>query len=292
MQRFWCVTLVLVGCGGAEDLDSSPDGGGSVVDAPVSEPDAPVTPINKISIVFDYRFDGAGFFSVERRLVLEAAAQHWGNLLADDFPAIPIGTDVRTRDPEAPTAASSSFPSDVEIDDVLIFAGCSAIDGAGGTLALSNHSAAINSVTDATLREQLRTRYEGADFQPWTGWISFDCGEDWFFDPTPATVTDLPANRPDFLSTANHELGHVLGFGTAMAYFAHVSNATFTGTRATATYGAAVPLIANSTHFASGLSSGGREPLLDPSRPAGLRSTATPLDVAALADLGYEPRTQ
>lgn len=140
-------------------------------------------------------------------------------------------------DPEAPNAAATSFPSDVEIDDVLIFAGCSAIDGAGGTLAVSNHSAAINSVSDTTLREQLRTRYEGLEFQPWTGWISFDCGENWFFDPTPATVTDLPANRPDFLSTANHELGHVLGFGTAMAYFAHVSNATFTGAQAIDTHG-------------------------------------------------------
>lgn len=291
MQRIWWLTLVLVGCSAAEDLEGVTDGGEPGGDAPVGgNPDAPVTPVHHISISFDYRFDDAGFFSTERRLVLEAAAQHWGNLLADDFPAIPLGTDVRTRDPEAPTAAAMSFPSDVAIDDVLIFAGCSAIDGPGGTLAVSNNSAAINSVTDASLRELLRARYEGGDFQPWTGWVSFDCGEDWFFDPTPAMDTDLPGNRPDFLSTANHELGHVLGFGTAMTYFAKVSNATFIGTRAMASYGGAVPLIANSTHFASGLSSDGREPLLDPSRPGGVRSTATPLDVAAMADLGYDLR--
>lgn len=291
MQRAWWVTFALVACSDAEDLDGSPDAGGdAAVDAPAAEPDAPVTPVRGISIAFDYRFDNAGFFTAERRLVLEAAAQHWSNLLVDDFPAIPTGTDIRTRDPEAPTAAAMAFPSNAAIDDVLIFAGCSAIDGAGGTLAVSNHSAAINSVTDATLREQLRTRYEGAEFQPWTGWVSFDCGEAWFFDPTPATVTDLPPNRPDFLSTANHELGHVLGFGTAMAYFAYVSNTTFTGPQAIATYGGPVPLIATGTHFVSGLSSGGREPLLDPSRPGGVRSTATPIDVAVLVDLGYEPR--
>jgi hypothetical protein len=291
MQRMLWIAIALVGCDAAEDLDAGPDGGGSAVDAPIGGgPDAPIPPGHRISIAFDYRFDDAGFFTAERRLVLAAAAQHWGELITDDFPAIPVGTDVRTRDPEAPTAAASSFPGDVAIDDLLIFAGCSAIDGPGGTLAVSNHSAAINSVTDASLRELLRTRYEGADFQPWTGWISFDCGEDWFFDPTPSTATDLPGNRPDFLSTANHEVGHVLGFGTAMAYFAHVSNATFTGAHAMAAYGGAVPLIANGTHFASGLSSGGREPLLDPSRPAGVRSTATPLDVAVMADLGYDLR--
>jgi len=292
MQRLWWIALVLAGCSGAEELDPdiSSDAGTPPADAPVIEPDAPVTPARGISIVFDYRFDDAAFFTPSRRLVLEAAAQHWNNLLVDDFPPIPLGTDIRTRDPETPTAAAMSFPSTVAIDDVMIFVGCAAIDGPGGTLATSNHSAAINTVTDATLRELLRSRYEGMDFQPWTGWISFDCGEDWFFDPTPATVTDLPANRPDFLSTANHELGHVLGFGTAMAYFAHVSNTTFVGTKTVATYGGPVPLIASNTHFASGLSSGGREPLLDPSRPGGVRSTATPIDVAVLEDLGYAPR--
>lgn len=290
MQRIWWLTLALAGCSGVEDLDGTPDAPGQVVDAPVSEPDAPVVPVRGISIVFDYRFDTAAFFTAPRRLALEAAAQHWEDLLVDDFPSIPLGTDIRTRNPQTPTAAAMSFPSDVAIDDVLIFVGCAANDGPGGTLATSNHSAAINTVTDATLREQLRSRYEGMDFQPWTGWISFDCGEDWFFDPTPATATDLPAGRPDFLSTASHELGHVLGFGTAMAYFARVSSATFIGTRAVATYGGPIPLIANGTHFASGLSSGGREPLLDPSRPGGVRSTATPIDIAVLADLGYEPR--
>jgi hypothetical protein len=290
MQRIWWLSLALAGCSGGEDLDSSPDAAVPVVDAPASEPDAPVTPVRGISIAFDYRFDNAGFFTAPRRLALEAAAQHWEDLIVDDFPPIPLGTDIRTRDPETPTQAAMAFPSDVAIDDVLIFVGCAANDGPGGTLATSNHSAAINSVVDATLREQLRTRYEGMDFQPWTGWISFDCAEDWFFDPTPATVTDLPAGRPDFLSTANHEVGHVMGFGTAMAYFGRVSNATFTGPRAIAAHGGPIPLIANGTHFASGLSSGGREPLLDPSRPGGVRSTATPIDIAVMADLGYDLR--
>lgn len=289
MKASWWIALVLAGCG-AEDLGGDPDAGPGSADAPPVDIDAPPNTVDGISIVFDYRYDNASFFTAERRLVLEAAAQHWADLLVDDFPDVPAGTDIRTRDPEAPNVAATSFPSTAVIDDVLIFVGCSAIDGAGGTLAVSNHSAAINTVTDATLREQLRTRYEGADFEPWTGWISFDCGENWFFDPTPATTNDLPASQPDFLSTANHELGHVLGFGTAMAYFSHVVNATFTGTRAVATHGSAVPLLANGTHFASGLSSGGREPLLDPSRPGGTRSTATPLDVAVFVDLGYEPR--
>lgn len=288
MSNRWLIALVAAGCGGefaGDDPDALPATDGAPADF-----DAPVTPTDGLSIAFDYRYDDAGFFTPDRRLVLEAAARHWGALLVDEFPDIPAGTSVRTRDPEAPTAAATSFDIDVAIEDVLIFAGCGTIDGVGGTLALSNNSAAINTVTDATLREQLRSRYEGAQFQPWTGWVSFDCAEDWFFDPTPATDTDLPGGQPDFLSTANHELGHILGFGTAAAYLGLVTGTTFTGTEAMSSYGGPVPLIASGTHFAAGLSSGGREPLMDPGRPGGTRSTATPVDVAALADLGYQPR--
>ena len=52
-------------------------------------------------------------------------------------------------------AQPCSLPIRTAIDDVLVFAGCGTIDGVGGTLALSNHSAAINTVADPTLREQL-----------------------------------------------------------------------------------------------------------------------------------------
>lgn len=268
----------LAGCGGTS-------GGG---DDGEGQPDAAAS--HGLHIAFDYRFDDAGFFAApERQATLEAAAATWSLRLGDDFAEIPAGTSVRTRDPEAPDAAATSFPIDAPIDDVLIFAGCSTIDGDGGVLAKSNSAAALNSVTDPALAAALRTRYEGANFEPWTGWISFDCSEPWFDDATPATADDLP-NQPDFLSTAAHEIGHVLGFGTAMAHVALVDGTHFTGAQAAAAFGGPVPLIADGTHFTSGLASDGHEPLMDPSRGAGTRSLPTTLDVAAMLDLGYQAR--
>ena len=66
----------------------------------------------------------------------EAAAKEWGERFVDEFPDIPSGTSLRTRDPEAPTAASVVFDSTAPIDDLLVFVGCSAIDGPGGTTAI------------------------------------------------------------------------------------------------------------------------------------------------------------
>ncbi|MFB8793491.1 MAG: hypothetical protein U7126_04485 [Microcoleus sp.] len=44
------------------------------------------------------------------------------------------------------------------------------------------------------------------------GSISFESSLNWFFDPTPTTVNDIPATQNDFISVAVHEIGHSLGF--------------------------------------------------------------------------------
>ncbi len=182
-----------------------------------------------------------------------------------------------------------SFPAEEDIDDVLIFVGCAIVDGG---IATSNNTAAIGSVTDPTLQAQLIERYEGADFEPWTGWISFDCGEPWFFDQTPESDDDIPAGVPDFYSTAMHEMGHVLGFGTAAAFEALVdaSAGTFDGMAAVAAHGGPVPLTSSLVHWDSSLRSDGRPTLMDPSRTVGTRTPPTTVDVAAFTDLGYEVR--
>jgi hypothetical protein len=203
---------------------------------------------------------------------------------------IPAGTSIRTRDPEAPDAEGVSFASDVAIDDLLVFVGCSNIDGPGGVTATSNHAAAIASVADPQLQARLQLRYEGADFQPWTGWISFDCDEAWYFDDDVSTAGDLPGSDRDFWTVAMHELEHVLGFGTAIAHFDLVSGGSFTGPAAVAEHGGPVPMTGTGTHFADGVTSDGVAPLMDQSRPNGVRFAPTSLDVAALADLGYQRR--
>lgn len=279
----------LLACGGgdaADDADVSNDDLSDDAIAPDAAPSG-----HRLSIAFDYRYDDAAFFTPAARATLEAAAAAWGDAIGDDFEMIPAGTSVRSRDPEAPEVDGTSFNIDVAIDDVLVFVGCSHIDGPSGITATSNSAAAINSVVDAALRDRLSTRYYGANFEPWTAWISFDCDESWYFDQDTSTDADIPGADRDFWTVAMHELAHTLGFGTADAHFALVNGTpAFTGAAAAAEHGGPVPMTASGTHFADGVMSDGVAPLMDQSRPNGSRFWSTPLDLAALVDLGYELR--
>ncbi len=269
----------------------SPDAGTAPDAAP--EPDAgPEEAPVLFHIELDYRFDDAGFFDdPERRYVLEQAAARWGQIFVGGYPSVPAGTPLRSRDPEQPGEPSATFSLEIDIDDLIVFVGCSTIDGPSGTTAMANHAAAINTVPNGALREELRQRYEGPIFQPWTGWISFDCDEPWFFDQTLDTEDDIPGSQSDFWSVAMHELGHVLGFGTSEVFFTlrKTDPMRLVGPAAMAAHGDEVPLNTSGLHLNSSLISDGRSTLLDPSRPGGTRTPPTSLDIAVLSDLGHEP---
>lgn len=297
-MRFLCLFVLLVACG--DDDRISRDGGvppdvalGDVptandVGSDAPAPDVPAPDPDGLSIAFDYRFDTAGFFAdAARRSALEAAASEWSAMLMDDFEDIPAGTTIRTRDPEVPEMPAMNFASESAIDDVLIFVGCASFDGG---IAQSNHAAAIGSVSDPALASRLQERTTGARFQPWTGWISFDCDQPWFFDATPETDNDIPGAQNDFHSTAMHEIGHVLGFGTSDAFAALVEGGTFVGAGAMAAYGMPVPMTASGIHFQSSVLSEGQVTLMDVSRTIGTRTPATSLDQAAMGDIGYTLR--
>tara|TARA_R110002096_G_scaffold435826_2_gene663624 strand:- start:168955 stop:169818 length:864 start_codon:yes stop_codon:yes gene_type:complete len=281
----WIAGFALLASCGADSNEADDRDSGALADATPGEPTV------KLQIDFDYRYDTTGFFADgARRRTLEAAAVSWGRLLGDDFPSIPSGTSVRTRDPQNPDGEGITFEIDREIDDVLVFVGCSEIDGPGGTNAISNHAAALASVSDSELRNALNLRYRGADFQPWTGWISFDCGQEYFFDETFDSADDIPLGITDFYSVTMHELAHVLGFGTSDAFVTLQATGPirFTGPSATADYGGDVPLSSSGTHYESGVAIDGVPVLMDPSRPGGFRTEPTSLDIAALTDIGYE----
>jgi hypothetical protein len=272
------------GVGGGSSVTSTGAGGSSSASWGVGGGSTAV-----FHIRFDYRFDTKGMFDPpERRAALEGAAAAWSAVLAEDFEDIPAGTAVLTRDPENPGDPGMVFPIEEPIDDLVVFVGFTNHDGPGGQLASSFPSAAIGSVSDPALSAALDERHKGSDFEPWTGWISFDESEDWFFDATPGDDGDLPAADIDFYSVALHELGHLLGFGTADAYFALVdgSNA-FIGSEAAAANGGPVPLSGDGGHIVLGLTSDGRRPLMDSSDAPGERSVITSLDEAMMVDLGH-----
>lgn len=272
---------------------SPPDQGASgQPDAPPSgEPpkgdDPKALPPVKLLIKIDYRFDTKGFFaSADRRAALEGAARIWGRLVQDDFPMVPKGTFVKVRDPEHPAEPAQAFDIDDDIEDLVIFVGSSAL--AGSTTASSNATAGLSGITDTALAASLQKRFYETPYQPWTGWISFDEGEAWYFDADPETAKTIPAGKLDFVSVALHEMCHVLGFGTADAFKALASTGAFDGTKARAASGGKAPgLTSDRTHFASDVLVAGKRPLMDVSDAAGTRYLPTAVDTAVLADLGF-----
>jgi hypothetical protein len=244
------------------------------------------TPSNSFDIKFDYRFDTNGWFTPAKKAALEAAASIWEKIILDEFNDVPIGTSIQATNPQ--TGNSSIFTSDTAIDDLLIFVGARDL-GTGGTLGLGGPSATWIVGSD------LDTRYNGNDFSPWTGSITFNSNAttNWFFDSTPSTANDIPFNSTDFISVAIHEIGHVLGIGTAPAYDNLVVNGTFVGSNALAhNDGVPVPLAydagSNSyAHIQSGYPAN-HEAVMDPELANGVRRLPTALDAALLDDIGYD----
>jgi hypothetical protein len=241
-------------------------------------------------IQLDYTYDTQGaFMDNVRRNELDYAAHIWGLFIASDFEDIPAGTPLRARPPEMPDAAGMVFSVDYTIDDLALIVGFAAIDGAGGALANSSLSFTVNGI-EPGLAQRLDARYYSNPFQPWIGRTTFDVDEAWFFDSTPETFDDIPIAQNDFLETAMHEMGHMLGIGSAAAFTDLVVNGTFQGARAMEVYGAAVPLAPDNVHILRNTMSGGRLPVMEYGSAPGQRKAPTELDLAILEDLGYQIR--
>ena len=92
-------------------------------------------------------------------------------------------------------------------------------------------------------------------FSLWGGSISFDTTMNWHFG---LTTSGLASNELDFYSAATHEMGHILGIGTAPQWFNKVQGSHFVGPNAETVYGGAVRSTATMPHWADGLTIGGQ----------------------------------
>jgi hypothetical protein len=243
------------------------------------------TSIDSFNIQFDYRFDTNGFFkNPTRRANLEAAAKIWEDIIKNEFTDVPADTKVSVKDPQ--TNKFINFTLDYKIDDLVVFVGARNIGGSGGALAIGGPSSAYY------IGSSLDTRYNSSDnFEPWTGSISFNTSKSWFFDATPNTSNDIPVISNDFLSVAVHELGHVLGIGTSKAFGSFIVGNSFYGPNAKALNGNnPIPLNSEMDHVQDDFLIGnvGSEAVMGPSLAAGKRKLPTPLDIALLADIGYQ----
>ena len=247
-----------------------------------------------VVIQFDYRFDemGSDFFGVaERRDRLEDAADVFEAWINDDLTAIvPGGGNTWDAEFSNPDTGMATSLTDLTIaaDTILVFVG--ARDLGGSTLGLAGPGG-FDSFGTPDFNANLATRGEvgapNTDFGPWGGVASFDINSTWHFG------AGLPgAGENDFLSTAIHELAHVLGFGTSQSWMNQVFDVDpgvcASGRQFQGMYSGDV-CVDDDAHWEAGTMSGGQEAAMDPDLLIGTRKLFTPLDFNGLDDVGWVP---
>jgi len=232
-------------------------------------------------IAFDFRFESSGFFDVPERLAaLEAAAAIWEGLLLDEFDDVPAEIAFSVENPSNRTL-TEPITLAAPIDDLLIFVGT---DDLGGSLGLAGPDGfdAQGDAFSSRVSGNFRGTGPVTDFEPWAGTITFDPDIDWNFD-----IAGPVPGKSDFISTATHEIGHILGVGTAPIFDQIGFGAAFDGPNALAVNGGnPIPLTPDLGHVVDGFAGG--TVLMDPTSTVGARKTPTQVDLALLADIGFE----
>jgi hypothetical protein len=250
----------------------------------------------QVVLQFDYSLDANNFFvgHPDRQLALQAAGQILAGRITDSLaPITPGGGNTWSAVFPNPATGSQITLTDLSIpaNVIRVYAGGRAL-GTGGELGVGGPGGGTASGTQAFRESVLARGQSGAlgaqnartDFGPWGGAVTFNSGTNWNF-----SVSSGPATgQADFLSVALHELGHLLGFGTAPSFLNRAVASFFTGPTATFLYDGNPPLTADDGHWAGGVGYGGQEAAMTPSILVGTRKAFTELDFAALRDLGWQ----
>ena len=252
-----------------------------------------------INFFFDYSRDSNGFFDQqERRNALEFSGDMLANQLADDLQEIIPGGinswEARFRNPSTGFSDSEANLV-VPADTIYIFAGARNLSalatGGPGGFSASGTQEWLDRV--AARGEAGDVATPPTDFGPWGGQVTFDLDRNWHFG---ITTDNLEPGQTDFVSVAKHELAHVLGIGLAPSWDTFVVGNEFTGPKTVAEFDGTgnVQLTPDREHFVDGttdaLNGSGAEPqesALDPTLLTGTRKLFTPLDFAALDDIGW-----
>ena len=267
---------------------------------------------------FDFRFDddashaGPAFFdSAAKVQALQDAGKAVGGLLGDSLTAIapnPGVNDTWAAQYVNPATggvaqrANLTVPADV----LVVYVGGRAGLTSDGGVAFASPGSATAVTGSEPFRDGVQARGQAGalvvtgkatDFGPWGGSVSFDTTTNWYFGTDPAGAAP---GQVDFRTTAMHELGHVLGYGTSSSWFASLSqyasngNWYFVGDASVKAYGGQAVPTENAdfsgAHWARGVRSPQDDaPAIMNGDPADRQPRAfTVLDRAGLRDIGWE----
>ncbi len=232
---------------------------------------------------FDYSLDTNGFFNdPARRAALEAAGSQLASRLDADFDAIAphLGNSwsLLLNNPASGQQVEIANPT-IAANTIVVYAGGYLLDGAE---AGEGGFGGFRAAGDSNWLNQIQTRGH-TGFSLWGGSLAFDLDQNWNF-----SSGDPVIGQTDFHTVATHELGHLLGFGTADQYFRLVSGGFFRGANATAENGGTPPRVSSDTaHWAQGTHSDDHEASLQPFLVSGERYGFSDLDYAVLKDIGW-----
>jgi hypothetical protein len=244
-----------------------------------------------VAFRFDYRFDARGFFDDPgRRALLETAAAAIAPRLQDTLSPIAPGGSNSWSVTYTNPATNQRFTLNnqaIPADTIVVYPVGAPL--AGSELGEANTGLVRAVGSDNFLNQVFGRGQAGAaaspatDYGPWGGFLAFDSSTSWSFS------TDAPpANQTDFLSVAQHELFHLLGFTSGAESFDRlVSTGEFTGPAVTALAGGPVPL-GDDSHWGQSVTFGGQFPTMLPFIGRGELQRVTELDFAALQDIGWQ----
>jgi hypothetical protein len=235
-----------------------------------------------LTFQFDYTFDTTGMFNdPAKRAVLEQVGHDIGSHIASTPDAIaPSGGNTWGASFFNPTTGGQTTVNNLSIPAgvIVVYVGARTLDGAeaaqGG---FGGYSWSGSPAWGSEFPDR------GQGFAVWGGSLAFDTRQTWYTGP----AAGLTAGAIDMYTVASHEIGHLLGLGTADKFHQLTVNGVFTGANADAVFGSAPPVAADGAHFGSGLVVGGQAESMQPALVTGRRYGLSALDYAALQDIGW-----
>jgi hypothetical protein len=262
-----------------------------------------------IDIDLRYDYDTNGFFTTERREMLELAVDSVNRFLDTFDPIEPSGNNtwrIGFERPDTGVAVELTNPT-IARDTMVLYVGGKNMGIAGQPLAVASSGDYDASGSQSWL-DTIAYRGEDAsgvpapsDYGPWGGIISFNMSHDWS-----ASAGDLPgqSDQFDLYTVAAHELLHVFGIGRADSWKVRIEDGAFIGQQAQATGSSNNPSLAlDAATEAHWLTDTQSEPvfmtqstvvgqtqaaIMNTAIYQGERRFITELDRAALRDIGWQ----